>query len=209
MNLDRSRTFLGALASLAACSGPGELQWEGGRAPLRTAFWQRRDLNNVTLALSTSEFPCALELFGDDPAEIALNQLELQTAACREGARHLVIELWRQEGALPGVYPGRSTTAMSGARFSTAKWFAVEEAGVLYIDGINRSYSPSGAAWEVVLDGAAGGEVHVSTGRPEVKGDLWLPEIGVSADFHAVECPAGPTLNDDLFDDIDLVGIGC
>ncbi len=207
---------LSALLALGACTGPGEVQWAGGRAPLRTAFWQERPVEggiHVVLALSTSEFPCELGLISDDPSEVALTQLELHTGACREGARHLVVDLWQRDGEMTGLYPGftggGASTLDDLDRFSTAGWFAVEEAGVQYIDGINRSYAPLEGRSVAMPDLGTGGEVRLDGDEAEVSGDLWFPEAGVSADFEAEECPAGPTLLDDLFDALALLEAVC
>jgi len=205
-----------ALATLAGCAGPGEVQWEGGRAPLRTALWQDRSTDagdHLVLALSTSEFPCELGLVSDDPAEVALQQLELQTAACREGARHLVIDLWRDGGDPTGIYPGftlgDAATLATIPRFSTAAWFAIEEAGVQYIDGINRSYGPLDGQFEVLPNLGTGGEVEIHAADAWIEGELWFPEAGVAADFRAEACEQGPTLLDDLFDALALLEAGC
>jgi hypothetical protein len=211
-----SRALLaGCLAGAIACHPPGELQWDGGRAPLRTAFWQARDDapdgGHISVGLSTSEFPCAPDLVSDDPAELTLNQLELQTGACREGARHLVVELWRTTGGVAGDYTGLEADDGVTERFATGHWFAIEEAGVLYIDGINRSYAPVDGASELSLRAGTGGEVAIDSADERVTGELWFPEVGVAAEFDAVECPAGPNLTDDLFDSALLayLQVGC
>jgi len=197
-----------------ACA-PGELQWPGGREPLRTAWWQRVDFGEterVRLALSTSSFPCALSLTGTDPAAIAEEQLALTTATCREGARHVLLDLWSAGGDPVGAYPGRSggDPAEIGALgpFSTASHVAVVEAGVLYVDGINRSYAPleGGAIYDFQL--GDGGEAEVDAARDGMlEGAFTFPEI--SGQFRAEECPAGPLLLDDLFDAIETLATAC
>lgn len=214
----RFLSLLTAIVTIAGCA-PGELHWRDGHEELRTAWWQRVAFDDgserVAVALSTSDFPCAFELTGDDPAEIALTELELVTAACREGARHVLLDLWQPAGPVGGEYPGRTVPA--GAElgdvadpFSTAGYYAVEEAGVLYVDGINRAYAPmEGGAdlWPALGDGGTVGIDALDGER--LDGWFSFPEAEISGRFEAQECPEGPTLLDDLFDALGLLQLLC
>lgn len=206
------------LAGLSACA-PGEIQWRDGHEPLRTAWWQRVAFEDgserIAVALSTSDFPCALDLTGDDPAEIALTELELVTAACREGARHVLLDLRQPIGAVEGLYPGRTLLPDDEigdvtAPFASASYFAVVEAGVLYVDGINRAYAPMEGGAELWPFLGDGGQVGVDRLDGE-RLDGWysFPQAEVSGRFEAQECPEGPTLLDDLFDALGLLEILC
>lgn len=208
----------GAVASLCLVGcARGEVQWADGHDVLRTAWWQRATIDGsvrVQLALSTSEFPCALDLTGDDPAEITRTQIDLQTGACREGARHVVVDLWQGSGQPGGLYPGYTggvaSTLAEVDRFASASYYAVDEAGVLYVDGINRAYAPLEGGVEYWPALGDGGSVRVE-GFDGADLDGWFsfPEAGIAGSFRARECPAGAELLDDLFDAVGLLQVGC
>jgi hypothetical protein len=210
-------TRIAWLVVLAAGCSKGEIQWSSGHAAMRTAWWQAAEVEGgeeLTLALSTSDFPCSLEdLYSDVEAENSLAHLELQTSTCREGAQHVVIHMFRAGGDPLGQYAGQTfgdaQDLADEARFATASYYAVIEAGVLYVDGINRNYAPMEYGSLSFPAAGEGGEVQIDRAEDLVDGEFSFPAVGVSGQFHAEECPAGPTLLDDLFDALDYLAISC
>ncbi len=178
------------------------MAWPTGDGPLRTALYQSAPSGSVqqlTLVLSNGYFDCDLPT---EPDPVAQSQalLEITTAACRENARHVLIELYRGDGFdWTGLYPG-----MSGAgpgflsegrtRISDASYYGIEEAEMVAADGFVRTYGvrPEDEVQRLAI--GDGGEVEITTDATHLKGRFEFPGADISGSFRATECPAGSTL---------------
>jgi hypothetical protein len=184
---------------LFACS-EGQL-WRGEeRELLRTAL-VRQDtadgMHHAALLLSNGLFECDLPTF-DDPARVEQTLQAVITAACREGARHLNLQLWRDAGSdWTGDFSGIASAGphalgTSSHRVAGATWFAVNEAYLA--ESIDANRVLAALEDELVLDAAAGGTVRIHKDNGELVGDAWIPELGVHVTFKAQYCDPSASL---------------
>lgn len=181
---------------------PGSLAFSTGDDVLRTAMYQVQPvdgLQRVDLILSNGIFSCDLP---NDPDPIVQSQelLELTTATCRENARHVLIELYRGDGAdWVGRFPGDSNAhpsliSASRPRLSNASYYGIDEAEMVSVDGFVRTYGVRPGGDVQARDVGDGGEVEILADAQTLRGRFAFPSADISGDFRAVECPAGSTL---------------
>jgi hypothetical protein len=173
------------LTILSGCAS-GQLWVEGEEFTLRTALFQK-EAGITTIVLSTGAFSCDFPSF-EDPQDQSLALLEITTAACREGSRHVVFEL---HGAADGGL-GRFETDFDGARGLTGEYLAVEEAELQSRQALERSYTTS----EVTHVTEVTGWVDVTRSDPELVGTLSFDSV--QGRFAAESCDVGAQLFDVL-----------
>lgn len=179
----------------------GHLAWDDGDDVLRTALVQESTdggLPHLTVLLSTSYLPCDLPT-DPDPTVQTQALLELSTALCREGAEHVLLELWRGDGIdWIGDYDGRSdATALdvSGDRLRLAdgSWYGIDEAGLASVRDFVRTYGvyPDGAHRHDHIGDDGSIEIRERDGT---RGRFDFPAVGLSGRFDAEICEPGATL---------------
>lgn len=180
----------------SSCSGPGILWGPVGRTELRTAMYAigvRDGQPEMTILLSNGVLGCAGPVRGEPGVAQALEAEA--TALCREGAQHVVLSVLDPDGAWDGEFPGlrREGTA---ARRASGTYFGVEEAVLVEVAGLERTYLAfedhtlddlgPGTVW--LEPGAATGDA-CDDGVGRVRGGLSFPEVGLSGRFVARPCP--------------------
>lgn len=186
---------------LSGCA-PGSIAWPTGEDRLRTALYQpgsEDGIPTLTLVLSNGHFDCDLP---SDPDPIAQSQalLDFQVAACRENARHVLIQLYRGEGDdWVGAFPGDSLAdpaliAPSRVRLSNASYYGIDEAALFGLDGFVRTYGVVDDADVQLLDIGDGGEVTVRSQGDRLNGRFEFPTADISGSFRAKECAPGSTM---------------
>lgn len=166
------------LGLLAACA-PGILQTPEGSEPLRTALWSPdpgAPEETATLLLSNGSLPCAD--FSDADDATAVDRIDLKYALCREGARHVFLQL-RKTADRPWAGTWSEATA-------SMLWIAIHDTEVV-VDGpgdafdtlaiVDADFTPVTDAFQVELD-------------PERRGTLEAAFLPLSSRFRAEECPA-------------------
>ncbi len=161
-----------ALALIACASGT--LVTPDGRQPIRTALLAS-DGESGTLLLSNGDLGCDLP-----PADDVLASADALFAACREGARHVVVRLDGPDGAQTSPQ---------------ADYIEVLEAAVRSEDGLVRELEVSARAVHSTVD------VRLDWSDPST-GRVQLLELDVSARFSAGRCAP----DSDLFTAIDALG---
>lgn len=185
-----------------ACA-PGHIAWPTGDDALRTALYRPRvdpsGIQVLTLVLSNGYFDCELP---SDPDPVVQTQalLEITTAACRENARHVLVELYRGDGTdWAGVYPGdshadRALIASSRPRLSNASYYGIDEAEMVSVDGFVRTYGVRPGDDVQLLDIGDGGEVEILDDGARLRGRFEFPDADISGSFRALECEPTATL---------------
>ncbi|MCB9691460.1 MAG: hypothetical protein H6736_06575 [Alphaproteobacteria bacterium] len=179
----------------------GHLRWEGGDDVLRTALVQETTdggLPHLTVVLSNSTFTCDLP---SDPDPVAQTQalLDLSTAACREGAEHVLIELWRADGQdWQGVYTGdpEAGPALLGAErthLADASWYGIDEAALASTRDFVRTYGVTLSGTHRFDHIGEGGEVELLDGEG-TRGRFDFPDASLSGRFQAERCEPGASL---------------
>jgi hypothetical protein len=190
-----------ASGSLTGCA-PGSIAWPTGEDALRSALYQVQptgDVFGLTLMLSNGQFGCDLPS-EPDPLDQTQALLEIRTAACRENARHVLIQLYRGDGQdWTGSYPGDGHAhpdliSASRPRLSNASYYGIEEAALVSVQGFVREYGVPADGDVSVIDGGDGGEVGITADGERLAGWFEFPEADVSGRFRAQECQPGATL---------------
>jgi hypothetical protein len=176
----------------------GTLQTPEGPVPLNTARYldgERDGVPTRALLLSNGRFACDMPAEAD-PTAVQDALASFYTAACREGARHLVIRLASRQGDWEGAWSLAEADAvgevLAGAeRAADASWATVGEAFLVEI--------PELGAAPVSLEQALIEPLSPGTLRTEGAGDRWsgalyAEGIGLQATFHAEPCPGAGTL---------------
>ena len=181
---------------LSACQAPGTLWVNGEATPLRTVLVRADETEGATRAtvvLSNGLFGCRLPQL-DDPARAQQAVQNMITAACREGAVHLNLTLWRTPdgtwtGAYPGVaYGGPLDLGPEQPRLSDAIYYSVEEAILVEYVSLDRAYAVEAATY---AEGAgAGGRVDIAGDDGSLWGSVNLPSLGLNGQFDAEWCEA-------------------
>jgi hypothetical protein len=197
----RSILIITACAATVSCE-TSRMWWPGHTAQLRTAL-VKYDVDEgvirARMVLSTGLFQCELPVF-DQPAEAEDAQQDLLNGACREGAAHLSVQLLRRSGPdWTGRYRGQSevrgdTLPLDQKRAADASWYTVNEAYLVEFGPLDRAMVVEDM--ELMIDIGDGGTVEITRDREGLKGHLWFPEPGVSADFDTEVCGEGSTLFD-------------
>lgn len=181
---------------------PGSIAWPTGEDDLRTALYveaPRDGLPAVTMVLSNGVFDCDLPS-EPDPIDQTQALLEIRTAACRENARHVLVELIRGDGIdWVGRYPGDShlhpdQISADRPRLSNASYYGIDEAVMVSAEGFVREYGVPSGGDQSVLDAGDGGEVWIRADGDVLAGTFDFPEADVSGRFRARECAPSSTL---------------
>lgn len=178
------------LVLLLACAS-GSLYHPEGSDPLQTALVRERPTDGrTTFLLSNSRIPCDLTT-DEDPQVRAQQLLEITTAACREGARHILVNLYTSPDlAMEGLYPivpdaDLVAAIASEGRLATARLIEVREAALVSQEGLARQYTV-----EDLLDLHAGyGSVDITSYNRRVSGRFSVPEALTDGSFRAEICP--------------------
>lgn len=176
---------MGVFATAAGCAPSlGTLSGPGWREPVRTA-WYATDVvdgaPHAVVLLSNSALPCATpDAFGDPDALTSF-----LVAACREDARHVLLELYDRDGTWAEVYPGVTDADAADLdarpRVAGARYYAVLEAVLVAGGGLDRRYL---ATAEERADLGDGGSVTLADG---FRGEFGFPE-GLQGEFAAERC---------------------
>lgn len=199
------------LACSVACSEPGVLYSPEGTEPLRTAAYRvglRGGEPELVVLLSNGEFTCGWPAFTDtnDQAEAIEGLL---AAACREGAQHVSIRAYDRTARWSGSFPGRSGGSFGDLtedqpRLSSGSFYAVEEAFLVQVDGLDRGYAASeelyfpemGDGGTVELEPLGPGPGKGGTGPDRLRGWFDFPVQGISGEFLAEQCTGDTSLID-------------
>lgn len=130
-----------ALPLLLVGCGIGHLDDGGGRQPLRTALyatWTEGESEVAGVFLSNGDIACDLAQTLD-ASEAEQLQIELFAAACREDARHVLLEYERPlTSPWGGEYVG--SELFDGSPRVTGRYYAVVEAVLAREDGLAREF---------------------------------------------------------------------
>lgn len=179
--------------ALAACT-PGALWVDGDREVLRTALVRTEEVDGVghaSVVLSNGLFSCDLPQH-EDPARAQQALQNLVTAACRQGAHHLTLQLWRgADGDWTGTYPGLGgggPTDLSAdqPRLADAIWYSADDVFLANLPDLDRAYYVEKRT--LLLGASDGGEVRVFHDGARFEGEAWLPEIDAFVSFSAEVC---------------------
>lgn len=182
-----------SFALLAGCT-PGELWVDGDREVLRTALVRTEEVDGVahaSVVLSNGLFACDLPRH-DNPARAQQALQNLVTSACRQGAHHLTLQLWRgPDGDWTGTYPGRGGSgpadlAGDQPRVADAIWYSADDVFLANLPDLDRAYFVEDRT--LLLGASDGGEVEVTQDGPRFDGHAWLPEIDAWVSFSAEVC---------------------
>lgn len=167
---------------------------DGDREILRTALARHEVVDGVahaSIVLSNGLFECELPKHAD-PARAQQALQNLVTGACREGARHVTIELWREPG---GTWEGDYTGIGGGGpldlskktpRIGDAVYFSVDEAFLAQLEDLDRAYY---VEERTLVSGASDdGTIRIEHSGRKMKGSVFLPEVDVIAEFDAEWC---------------------
>lgn len=192
---DRIAVVLSCLI-LAGC-GPGWITWAEGTDVLRTAIVAEARVGDQTVAsifLSNGSFTCA-QPARDDPNDMTQALTGLQNAACREGARHVFVRLFRETGSdWTGRYHGVDQVGEGSPteHVAEASYYAVEEAFLVETPLLARAYAA--AEEERVLEAAAGGTVEITRDGERMVGSFQFPDAALQGSFRARWCGADTSL---------------
>ena len=179
------------------CTGctDGQLWYQGDREVLRSALARVEVVDgapHASIVLSNGLFTCDLPKH-DDPARAQQALQNLVAAACREGARHVSLQLWRDadkgwEGRYTGIGGGGPVDlSAKRPRVADAIFYNVDEAFLSDSIDLDRGYHVS--ADTLVLGALDGGTVDIDHhDAREIRGSAYLPELDVHADFRAEVC---------------------
>jgi hypothetical protein len=191
-----------ALFVLSACRDPGTIWSPMGTTPLRTALYRvgpRQGLDELVLLLSNGELTCGLPGLTD--AEAQSDAIEvLYTAACREGAQHVVLRLYSWDGDWLGQFPGAASASpdlLSSARREVAggSFYAVQEAILVNVEGLGRYYAAAESLY--LPDLGEGGEIMVEKmDEQALTGWFSFPDDELSGEFRAERCEGDTSLLD-------------
>jgi hypothetical protein len=179
-----------------------------GPAPLRTALYRlgpRQGLDELVLLLSNGELSCGLPGLTDLEAQSDATEV-LYTAACREGAQHVVLRLYSWEGEWLGQFPGSdaaSAEMLSSAQRHVAggSFYAVEEAILVEVDGLGRFYAAEESVYVPEL--GDGGQVMVDKMDDRaLTGWFSFPDDDLSGEFRAERCEGDTSLLDVVSPDL-------
>lgn len=199
----RALRCAGVAALLAGCTS-GRITWDDGTDVLRTAIYKETSSNGVHsagLLLSNSSFGCALPK-SDDPSVAAQEIAALLAAACREGARHVNIRLFRVGGGdWTGSYPGVDTASVAALtdgqpRLADAVYYGVDEAFLVDLGVVRRAYAAQDDALD--LDAADGGVVEIRRDGDRLVGEFAFPRGSLQGTFRATLCEGDTSLLDFL-----------
>lgn len=149
------------------------------------------------MLLSTGIFGCAIPT-SDDPQIVSEALAALTVGACREDARHVVVDLYADPSLDPeGTYPYLGTGGPQAdiARGADARYVGIEEAVGVPGDGLVPTYVPV----EITRYDATGapGEVRIRHASTDLRtGSFDLPEAGLSGRFAATRCTGDTSLFD-------------
>ncbi|MCB9684831.1 MAG: hypothetical protein H6738_14480 [Alphaproteobacteria bacterium] len=180
---------------LACATGPGTIGSPLGAVELRTASYRIATTDAGTEAV-------ILLSNGDLPCELPVDEVEVQrvgTAACREGARHLVLRAYAEDGVYVGEFGGRShlrvdETTAEEPRLVGASWYAVIEAALVDLDGLGRAYMATDD--ELLADFGSGGELSLVEEDGALVGSFSFPVEDLTGTFEATACEGGSSLLD-------------
>lgn len=184
---------------LGGCS-PGSFTRNGDSEKLQTALIREDAVDGLyraTVVLSNGRFGCDLPNF-DDPARAQQALQAIAAAACREGAHHLNLSLWRRDGDdWVGDYAGLTNAGPASLtednnRLFDGTWYAVNEAFLVETQALDRAYAI--ADDELLANIGDGGDLVIDTDGDTVDGRVYLPQAGVYANFHAERCDRDATL---------------
>ncbi len=184
------------------CATPGVLQTPDGITEIRTARYRigvRDGLPEIVVLLSNGYFECGIPRYDDAAAqEAALTSLG--AAACREGAKHVALHLYRREDGWTGGYPGLTDASAEDLdedhpRLARAAYYGVDEAFLVELDGLIRGYA---AAKSTLLDGlGTGGLVQIDADTGDrLDGWFQFPDEGLAGEFRAERCTGDTSLID-------------
>ncbi len=185
---------------VATACAPGEIRWAAGADDLRTALFVTdtdRGFDHAILFLSTGIFPCGLPS-DPDPQVQTETLAALTVGACREDARHLVVELykapgldWSERYPFADVEPPPPGTE----RGSLARYVGIDEAAALRREGLVPIYFPTALTRYDAL--GEPGAATVRTLRDDtLSGSVDLPAASVRATFTATRCTDARSLFD-------------
>jgi hypothetical protein len=186
----RPLIWVGGLLIVGCDDRAGVLYGPGGTEALRTALYRvgtRDGRPELAILLSNGEIGCAIPDFGASEAYESL-----LVAACREGARHVVLLAYDVDGEWSGTYPGRDgadgMAPEEHPREVRATYYAVTEAFLYTLDGLDRGYL---AFEDQLAQVGDGGELTIELGGGGLSGTFGFPE-GLAGEFAAQAC-VGPT----------------
>lgn len=187
------RHLLSSFLLLVGGCAPGTIHWDTGSDLLRTALFTREQPRTV-MFLSTGAFDCDLPT-SDDPQQQAEALTRFTTAACREGARHLVLDLWRPEGADDvGTYEAvEEPPEWPWPRAVRATGVVIEEARATQSFGLEPTYEPTEVDRWISADDR--GEVAIERGGDELVGTFDFRDHARGR-FRATLCDQDATLLD-------------
>lgn len=180
---------------LACVPGPGTVSSPRGEVELRTASYRIAETDAGTEAvvlLSNGDLPCALPTEADEISRVA-------TAACREGARHLVLRAYAVDDTYAGSFGGRShlrndEVTDEDPRLVVATWYAVIEAALVDLEGLGRTYMATND--ELLTDFGSGGSLSLEDGEEGLEGRFEFPVEELSGSFEAERCDGDSSLLD-------------
>lgn len=181
---------------LACATGPGTIGSPLGAVELRTASYRVSETDAGTEAvilLSNGDLPCDL------PVDDVVEAQRVATAACREGARHLVLRVYAEDGVYVGDFGGRShlridETTDEEPRLVGASWYAVLEAALVDLEGLGRAYMATSD--ELLSDFGSGGELSLVEEDGALTGTFDFPVEELTGTFEATACQGGSSLLD-------------
>jgi hypothetical protein len=191
--------LLVSCVAVAGCA-PGLIHWDTGVDDLRTALFVERSeegLDHTTILLSTGIFGCGVPK-SDDPQVVSEALAALTVGACREDARHLVIDLYADPAlAAEGTYPylGPDGPQPDTSRGAEARYVGIEEAVGVPGEGLVPTYVPV----EITRYDATGapGDTRIRHAGDAVRsGTFDLPDAGIWGRFTATRCTGDTTLFD-------------
>jgi hypothetical protein len=195
---------------MLACGGPGTLYSPDGTDELRTASYRvgiRDGAPELVILLSNGVLGCGFPFESETAAQAEAVE-GMVAAACREGARHVALRLYDRDARFTGSFPG-----LSGAdgraletlpRVSAGAYYAVEEAFLIEIDGLDRGYAASedlylpelGDGGRVEITSTAVNPAAGEVGAETLSGWFDFPDERVSGEFRAERCIGDTSLID-------------
>jgi hypothetical protein len=197
-----------ALCLLPACSDPGIIWSPSGTTPLRTALYRvgpRQGLDELVMLLSNGELTCGLPGLTDLEAQSDATAV-LYTAACREGAQHVVLRLYSWDGEWTGNFPGSDSASpemLSAAEQQVAggSFYAVEEAVLVEVEGLGRFYAAEESVYLPQL-GDSGQVMVEKMDERGLTGWFSFPDEALSGEFQAERCEGDTSLPDVVSPDL-------
>ena len=173
---------------------------DGDREILRTALARHEVVDGVahaSIVLSNGLFECELPKH-DDPARAQQALQNLVTGACREGAKHVTLQLWREPG---GSWEGDYTGIGGGGpldlskktpRVADAVYYSVDEAFLAQLEDLDRAYY---VEERTLVSGASdNGAIRIDHSGSVMRGSVALPDVDVLAEFEAEWCTGTASL---------------